>query len=78
MKPLTLQEIKRAVSGRSFSVIPQHGPVIKSICTDTRRIENGCLFVALKGDKFDAHDFLADAAKGGAAAAIVRASGGSE
>src|SRR5947207_11279666 len=40
--------------------------------TDTRRLEPGTLFVALKGDRFDAHDFLADAKGKGAAAAVVR------
>ncbi len=42
-----------------------------AICTDTRHITAGCLFVALKGDRFDAHDFLFQAAEGGAAGLIV-------
>jgi UDP-N-acetylmuramoyl-tripeptide--D-alanyl-D-alanine ligase len=71
MKPLSIQEIKRAVSGKQLSAIPQHMPLIKSICTDTRRIEPGSLFIALKGDNFDGHDFLPKAAEGGAIAAIV-------
>ncbi|HEX3357190.1 MAG TPA: UDP-N-acetylmuramoyl-tripeptide--D-alanyl-D-alanine ligase [Tepidisphaeraceae bacterium] len=71
MKPLSIQDIKRAISGRSLSVIPEVTPFVKSICTDTRRIEPGCLFIAIKGDKFDAHEFLADAAKSGAIAALV-------
>ena len=71
MKPLSIQDIKRAVSGRSLSVIPDTVPFIKSICTDTRRIEPGCLFIAIKGDNFDAHEFLPKAAAGGAMAALV-------
>ena len=39
--------------------------------TDTRSIAAGDLFVALKGERFDAHAFLADAARAGATAAIV-------
>src|SRR5439155_875639 len=42
------------------------------VTTDTRHLKPGALFVALKGDRFDAHDFLADARTRGAAAAVVR------
>src|ERR1043165_620056 len=43
----------------------------ESVCTDSRQLTEGCLFVALKGDRFDAHDFLAQAVKDGAAGLIV-------
>ena len=42
------------------------------VCTDTRSLTPGCLFVALQGERFDAHTFLAQARAGGAAAAVVR------
>jgi len=42
------------------------------ISTDTRALAAGDLFVALKGERFDAHDFLAQARTRGAAAAVVR------
>jgi UDP-N-acetylmuramoyl-tripeptide--D-alanyl-D-alanine ligase len=41
------------------------------VATDTRALRRGDLFVALVGERFDAHDFLADAAKAGASAALV-------
>ena len=41
--------------------------------TDTRNIEPGDLFVALKGERYDANAFLAEAAKRGAVAAICHA-----
>ncbi|MEQ9773104.1 UDP-N-acetylmuramoyl-tripeptide--D-alanyl-D-alanine ligase [Pectobacterium jejuense] len=44
---------------------------IEDVSTDTRKLTSGCLFVALKGEKFDAHDYAADAVKGGAAALLV-------
>ncbi len=44
----------------------------KTITTDTRTPSPESLFVALKGDKFDAHDFLDKARAGGATAAVVR------
>ena len=45
---------------------------IKRVHTDTRSLEQGDLFVALKGDNFDAHDFLANAKVQGAVAAIAQ------
>ena len=43
-----------------------------AISTDTRHLKPDTLFIALKGEKFDAHDFLEKAKSGGAAAAVVR------
>ncbi|MFL5319377.1 MAG: UDP-N-acetylmuramoyl-tripeptide--D-alanyl-D-alanine ligase, partial [Myxococcaceae bacterium] len=43
-----------------------------AVCTDTRKLTHGCLFVALIGEKFDAHEFLQAAKNGGAAGAIVQ------
>ncbi len=42
-----------------------------TICTDTRAIQQDCLFFALKGDKFDANTFALRALEAGAANAIV-------
>lgn len=41
------------------------------VCTDTRKISSGCLFFALKGDKFDANQFAEEALNQGAAFAVV-------
>jgi UDP-N-acetylmuramoyl-tripeptide--D-alanyl-D-alanine ligase len=38
---------------------------------DARQLQPGALFVALRGERFDGHDFVGDAAAGGAAAALV-------
>ena len=43
-----------------------------AVSTDTRTLTAGSLFVALDGDRFDGHDFLASARAAGAVAAIVR------
>jgi UDP-N-acetylmuramoyl-tripeptide--D-alanyl-D-alanine ligase len=61
-------EVLAAVRGSS------RGPSWESACgvvTDSRAIQPGNLFVALRGDRFDAHDFAAQAANAGAAAVIV-------
>ncbi len=44
---------------------------VNSVCTDTRTIEPGALFVALKGERFDAHDFCQQAKEQGAGALLV-------
>ncbi len=42
-----------------------------SVSTDTRTIQSGDVFVALKGDRFDAHDFLSTALENGAQALVL-------
>lgn len=44
---------------------------LAGVSTDTRTIAPGDLFVALRGERFDAHDFLAQAKAAGAAAFLV-------
>jgi UDP-N-acetylmuramoyl-tripeptide--D-alanyl-D-alanine ligase len=44
-----------------------------AVCTDSREIVKGSLFVALKGERFDAHQFLAQAVSAGAAGLVVEA-----
>jgi UDP-N-acetylmuramoyl-tripeptide--D-alanyl-D-alanine ligase len=60
----------RAVGG---SVIGAAVPFFR-VTTDTRALTPGDLFVALKGDRFDGHDFVGQALAGGAAAALVERS----
>jgi UDP-N-acetylmuramoyl-tripeptide--D-alanyl-D-alanine ligase len=71
MKPLTLQQIRQTVGGAALTAIPADVPPILAVCTDTRRMEKSSLFIALRGEKHDAHDFIPQAAAGGAIAALV-------
>src|SRR5216117_2402366 len=49
-----------------------HGKTsIDKISTDSRTLKHGELFVALRGENFDAHNFVESVAKAGAAGAIV-------
>lgn len=41
------------------------------ICTDTRKITDGCLFVCLKGENFDGNTFARQAAEAGAACVVT-------
>ncbi len=44
---------------------------VRRISTDTRAIGQGDCFIALRGPRFDGHDFVQDAAERGASAAVV-------
>ncbi|MDQ8598345.1 Mur ligase domain-containing protein, partial [Klebsiella aerogenes] len=44
---------------------------IDDVTSDTRKVTAGCLFVALKGERFDAHDFAEQAKAAGAGALLV-------
>ena len=61
-------ELAAATGGRWLASPP---PGVEGVSTDTRTLARGALFVALRGDRFDAHDFLEEAARRGAAAAVV-------
>ena len=41
------------------------------VCTDSRALKSGDLFVALRGERYDGHDFVAKAAAAGAVAALI-------
>jgi UDP-N-acetylmuramoyl-tripeptide--D-alanyl-D-alanine ligase len=55
---------------------PQNAPSgpFRAVCTDSRAVGKGDLFLAIKGDKFDGHDFIEAAFDRGAAAAVCAAS----
>ena len=44
---------------------------IETVCTDSRQVVPNSLYVALRGERFDGHDFIAQAGKRGAVAAVV-------
>ncbi|MEZ3501260.1 UDP-N-acetylmuramoyl-tripeptide--D-alanyl-D-alanine ligase [Pantoea sp. KPR_PJ] len=44
---------------------------LSDVTTDTRKVTQGSLFVALVGERFDAHDFVTDAIANGAQALLV-------
>jgi UDP-N-acetylmuramoyl-tripeptide--D-alanyl-D-alanine ligase len=69
MMSLKLKDIHRSVDGE-WATSPTGG-VIQDVSTDSREIGHGDLFVALKGDRFDGHDFVDEVKEKGAKAAIV-------
>ena len=69
MNPLSLSQIAQLAGG---SLASGTGTVvIDKVSTDSRTIKRGELFVALRGENFDAHNFVEATAIAGAAAAMV-------
>ena len=55
----------------SARLVGEGALAVARVHTDSRSLQPGDLFVALKGERFDAHDFLAQAGAQGAVAAIA-------
>ena len=68
---LTLTEVATACGGRLEGGDPQ--TAVTRVCTDTRALRRGDLFIGLRGDSFDGDTFAAQALESGAAAVLVRA-----
>lgn len=67
----TLVEVLKASSAVDLREI-EPSKQVTGITTDTRTVQSGELFVALEGETFNGHDFVAQAIEKGAIAAIVR------
>jgi len=71
---MTLSEIARGVHGELCGGDAR----ITGVSIDTRTLNRGELFVAIRGPNFDGHDFVAAAAEAGAAGAIVQSGVGAD
>ena len=68
---LTLQDAARALADRGIDAIAQGDAHFDVVSSDSRNVPTGALFVALRGERFDGHDYVAGAGAAGAAAALV-------
>ena len=66
---MTVGEIAGAVHGEWLSPREDTAPVTE-VCTDSRKVIPGSLFLPWVGEKFDGHDFLNGALAGGAAGCL--------
>lgn len=66
---MKLEEILKAAGGRPICI---NSSEFAGLSIDSRTIKKDELFVAIKGDKFDGHDFLHDALKLGGGALVSR------
>lgn len=67
MIPVSLKTVAGITGGELIGIDAE----ISDVVIDSRTPTPGCLFVALKGEKFDAHDFAEQAVANGAAALLV-------
>ncbi len=67
----TLDRVAAALDECAMVPLPRGSTPVERITTDTRSIARGELFVALRGERFDGHDYLEAAAAAGAAGVVV-------
>jgi len=67
----TLDRVAAALADQADGKLPRGPTELTGITTDTRKIGKGNLFVALRGERFDGHDYLRDAVRDGASALVV-------
>src|SRR3954466_3059539 len=64
-------KLDQAAAWLQGRLVGDGGVQVQRVHSDTRTLQPGDLFVALKGDRFDANDFLAEAQAKGAVAALA-------
>jgi UDP-N-acetylmuramoyl-tripeptide--D-alanyl-D-alanine ligase len=69
METCSLQFVATACAGKQLSGLPE--TQVRRVCTDSRQVKAGDLFFALRGDRFDGHDFLRIVAENGAVAVVA-------
>jgi len=68
---VAVELLEQLPGARPHNLKSLRGEPFTGVSTDSRTIRSGELFVALRGDKFDGHNFMKEAFDHGAAAAIV-------
>ena len=71
MMPLTLAQMADQMRTSLGATLHNGDVSFSRVTTDTRQLQAGDLFVALRGERFDAHDFLAEAAAKGVCGLVV-------
>ncbi len=66
MIPLALAEVARVTGGRVAA--GDAGILVHDVTIDSRHVISGALFIALRGERHDGHDYIAAALRAGAAA----------
>jgi len=67
----TADRLAHALASRISTSAPRGSHALGNVSTDTRSLRPGDIFVALVGDRFDAHDFLREAVAAGARSLVV-------
>lgn len=70
MKNLTLENLTGVCQGVYFGPADAVSREVTAITTDSRKVEEGCLFVPIVGERVDAHRFIPDVMQKGALAVL--------
>lgn len=71
MIPVTLREVAEATGGRVAGDGAPDAVVMGPVVSDSRQVTPGGLFVAIRGERVDGHDFAAEAIDAGAVAVLA-------
>jgi UDP-N-acetylmuramoyl-tripeptide--D-alanyl-D-alanine ligase len=66
---ITAEEIVQPLMGELIS--GRAGSILNGVSTDSRKIEPGRLFLAIRGERYDGHDFVQKAVEGGASGIVI-------
>ena len=76
MAPRSLKFVCEAAGGTLLQ--GSANAVFSRVCTDSRQLQAGDLFFAIKGEKFDGHEFINQAGEQGAAGVVIARGSGPE
>lgn len=65
------RQLNATPHGQSEALVRVEAGMFHGICTDTRKLTPGCVFIALEGERFDGHNYVQRALTQGAIAAVV-------
>ena len=71
MEALTLAQLLQAVGGTLIGGEADLNQTVTEVCTDSRSVPQGCLFLPLEGERFDGHSFINSALEQGAVGCIT-------
>lgn len=71
MEALTLRRLLEAVGGTLLGDFDDLDTEFSAVCTDSRNVTPGCLFLPLQGERFDGHGFINSALESGAVGCLT-------
>lgn len=71
MVALTLRQLLEATGGTLLGEFDDLDAVFTDVCTDSRAVAEGTLFLPMQGERFDGHGFINSALESGAAGCIT-------
>lgn len=70
MNEIEIEQLLRATGGTLL--VEGTRAITGGVCTDSRKVRPGCIFLALSGDKFDGNSFAAEASRQAAAVVVSK------